>query len=158
MIITFLIPNLLMKKGIVRMKSVSEICEMDKSKIGCVTPNVPGCVVLKLSRNDPPKALVICKAAPKPIANKKKINIFFCFKSTKASRPIFAAREPCDFELSGLHGGIVNEYNPNTRAEHEPKISCMLLDFHPKKSTIHMAAIKPIVPHTRIGGKTFTIS
>ena len=61
----------------------------------------------------------------------------------------------CDFD--GGHAGMVIAYTPKIMADTALKISCMLFDFHPHISTVHMAAIKPIVPHTRIGGKSFTI-
>jgi len=107
-IITFLIPNLCKKKGIVRIKRVSEICEMESNKMGCFTPNVPGCVVAKLSRNDPPKALVICYAAPKNIANTKNINIFLCLNNTKASSPNVFRNDFALFDFIGGQAGIVN--------------------------------------------------
>ena len=40
--ITFLMPKRCRKNGIVRMKSVSEICEIESSRFGCSTPKVPG--------------------------------------------------------------------------------------------------------------------
>jgi hypothetical protein len=91
-------PNLRRKKGMVRMKSVSEIWEIESRRLECFTPNESGSVVLKLSRNEPPNALVICNAAPKNIANKKKTSIFLSLNNTKASRFIVDKNESLFFD------------------------------------------------------------
>ena len=106
---------------------------------------------LKLSKKELPKALVICNAAPKNIANKKKINIFLCLNNTKASNPNEERNDLILFDLTGGQGGIVNAYIPKTNAEAALKINCILVASQLQISTIHIAAIKPIVPQTLIG-------
>src|SRR6478609_2634831 len=110
--ITFLMPNLRRKNGIVRMNAVSEICDIDISRLGCFTPNESGYEVPKSSRNGPPNALVICKAAPSNIANTKKIIIFLLLNNTKASSPNAASILLFTSTLTGGHLEIVNEYTP----------------------------------------------
>ena len=67
--ITFFIPNLFRKKGIVRMNSVSEIWEMDMIMVEYFITNESAYfgIFLKSSRKVSPYILVSCKAAPKNI-------------------------------------------------------------------------------------------
>ena len=106
--ITFLMPKRCRKNGIARMKSVSEICEIDSSRFGCSTPKVPGYAVLKSSRNAPPKAFVICSAAPSIIAKMKNTSICRRRNSTKASSPSAETRLRLPSDFAGGHFGIVN--------------------------------------------------
>lgn len=47
---------------------------------------------------------------------------------------------------------------PNTIAATAPMINWFAFALLPVKLVVHMATIKPIVPHTRMGGKTLTTS
>src|SRR5580658_1846795 len=115
--ITCLIPNFCKKKGMVSINNVSDIWEMDNKRIGCCTPNESGYVTLKLSRNELPKALVICKAAPNNMANRKKMNSCRFLNNTRASRPMEDKKELFLFDCTGGQEGIVKAYSPNTNAE-----------------------------------------
>src|SRR6266496_5520812 len=64
--ITFLIPNLFKKKGMVRINRVSDICEIDKMIVEYFTTNefVNFGILLKSLRKESPYIFVNCKAAP----------------------------------------------------------------------------------------------
>ena len=84
---TLFIPNLLKKNGIVKIKSVSDICEIEIRIFGWLTPKESGYAVRKSCKKVVPKVFVICNAAPSSIAKRKKMNIFLFLNNTKASRP-----------------------------------------------------------------------
>src|SRR6218665_475456 len=158
--ITFFIPNLPRKNGMVRIKSVSDIWETDIRIFGCFTPNVSwnSGVNLKWSINGTPHWLVICRAAPRNIAKTKNITILGCLNRTKASRPSEAASDFFAASLFGGHAGTVNAYNPMTNEATAPTISCVELSVQCIRSTDHIAAMNPTVPQTLIGGTTFCVS
>src|SRR5688572_8425478 len=67
---TFLIPNRLRKKGIVRIKTVSDICDIDMMIVEYFTTKESGPysgTFLKSSRNVSPYIFVNCNAAPRSI-------------------------------------------------------------------------------------------
>ena len=59
MIITFLIPYLFRKKGIVRMNKVSEICATEDRRFGCFTAKLSGYNASKSFKNGTPNVFVI---------------------------------------------------------------------------------------------------
>src|SRR6267154_1497429 len=71
MIITFLIPNLLRKNGMVRMNNVSEICEVHRSKFRCLYPNEAVEVSLIFYNNDTPIAGIKRIATANAVEKKK---------------------------------------------------------------------------------------
>src|SRR3954466_8972347 len=91
------------------------------------------------------------------MANRKKMTILFLLNKTKASSPSELARLLFTADLTGGQAGIVNAYTPSNKPEPALIYNCMGLRLKPHRSTIHIAAINPIVPHTRMGGKSFTI-
>src|SRR6185503_11513725 len=90
--ITFFIPKRRRKKGMVRMKRVSDICEMDNKMFGFFTAKESGYFEVKSARNCPPNAFVICSAAPRNMEKIKKIAILVFLNNTKASSPGEEAR------------------------------------------------------------------
>src|SRR5699024_11396764 len=94
------------KKGIKSMHTTSEICESDSKMFGCWTPNELGKVPLKLARNGPPKALVICSAAPSSIEKIKNTAIFRSLNKTKASSPMADIQDSCFLSGCGGVAGI----------------------------------------------------
>jgi hypothetical protein len=86
---TCLIPNRRRKKGIVRIKSVSEICDIDKIIAGYFTAIVflYASTFAKSWRNVSPYALVNCNAAPRSNANTKNIAVFAFLNREKAFSP-----------------------------------------------------------------------
>src|ERR1700744_4618088 len=107
--ITLLIPNFRKKKGIRRIKRISEIWEMERSKLECRTPKelIYSGFLAKSLMNTLPKALVIWRAAPSSRANKKKISIFLLLNRTKASRPRDENRLGFGPVRTGKQAGIV---------------------------------------------------
>ena len=107
---TCLIPKCFKKKGIARMNSVSDICEMDNRITECFTPkdSANSGILAKLLRKRSPYVLVICNAAPKSIEKRKKIAIFFLLNSTKASNPKAESKDLFS-DLVGRQAGRVNE-------------------------------------------------
>ena len=89
MSMTRLIPKCFRKKGMARINSVSDICEMDSRITECLTPkeSANSGILAKLPKNASPYVFVICKAAPSNIEKKKKIAIFFLLNRLRASRP-----------------------------------------------------------------------
>src|SRR5690606_23212990 len=85
--ITFRIPKRVRKKGINKIKKVSDNCEIESRRLGCCTPNEPGYVVLKSLRNGPPNAFVICNAAPNKSEKMKNSAVFRFLSNTNASNP-----------------------------------------------------------------------
>src|SRR5436190_7808666 len=72
--ITFLIPNFFRKKGIVKINTVSDICEIDIIMVEYFTTKESGPyagIFLKSSKNVSPYIFVNCNAAPNNIENKK---------------------------------------------------------------------------------------
>src|SRR5579872_7184978 len=105
---TFLMPNLCKKKGIVRMNRVSDTWEMESRRLGCFTPNEPGYRFLKSSRKVPPNKFVICREAPRNMAKRKKMTIFRLLKRIKASRPREEDRLLFSLVFAGGQAGSVN--------------------------------------------------
>ena len=87
--ITFLIPNFRRKKGMARMKSVSEIWEIDMMMAGNLTARafLKRSILAKSCRNVSPYALVNCRDAPRSMAKRKNRAIFEFLNSLKASSP-----------------------------------------------------------------------
>ncbi len=85
------------------------------------------------------------------------------WKSLKASSPRDSIRElPFDaFEVG--HLGIVRAYSVRSMLKAADTKSCMYVVWKcasagPAKFTNSMAQMKPIVPHMRMGGKSFMVS
>src|SRR5690606_21020553 len=106
---TFRMPKRVRKKGISRIKKVSEIWEMESKRFGCCTPNESGYVLLKSFKNGLPKAFVICSAAPSNSAKTKNNAVFFFLNNTKASSPSDDTNDFLRVSLrKGGDGGMVN--------------------------------------------------
>ena len=83
---------------------------------------------------------------------RKKINIFFCPSNTKSIQAKRSKQWFFSFtDFTGLHAGILKLHIIKANAETLLNINCMLLDFHPNISTVHMAAMNDCSPN-RIGG------
>src|SRR5690554_6347924 len=79
--------------------------------------------------------------------------------STKASNPIAELQDRCAAGFrTGGEAGTVNEYIPISKPAPAERYNCPAVCVHPIRSTIHMAAMNPTVPQTRMGGKVRTTS
>src|SRR5258707_11313492 len=92
------------------------------------------------------------------MVNTKKMAILFVRKRMNASNPRAETRLFFSVVFMGGQSGMVKAYNPRKRPEAALTYSCIGLAVQPAKSTDHMAAIKPTVPHTRMGGNIFMMS
>ena len=115
------------KNGIVKIKSVSDICEMDMMMVEYFTTKDSGPysgLFLKSSRNVSPYMLVNCKAAPSNMEKRKNKAILYLPNSLKACRPncstipAFLAMVFC-----GGHLGKVKEKSPKIIAAIPPIIN-----------------------------------
>ena len=86
----------------------------------------------------------------------KNMAIFFSLKRLKAFRPSFSTRlcSP-DTGFTG-HLGIVKAKMASITLSPAESQSCTWLWEKPSRSTAHMEAMKPMVPHTLRGGKSLT--
>ncbi|VAU68986.1 Uncharacterised protein [Klebsiella pneumoniae] len=144
----------------VRMNSVSEICEMDIITDACSTIKLPANSgsLSKLCRKVLPNMLVICSSAPSSMEKIKKIAMRLFLNSAKASRPSMVLQL---WFFCWLDTGMVGSVRVNSASSTEsaaPIYSCIWLSSKPAKLTPHIAMIKPMVPQIRIGGKSVTIS
>ena len=110
--ITFLIPNLLRKKGIARMNNVSDIWEIDNMMVDRFTTNESAYsgTFTKPERKESPYILVNCKAAPNIMEKIKNNAILYAPNKVKAFKPN-CSMIPASFEidLGGGHFGNVKE-------------------------------------------------
>src|SRR5690606_38038497 len=107
------------KKGMARMKRVSEICEMEMIMVEyCTTAeSLYASTEPKSFRKVSPYIFVSCSAEPRNIENTKNSAIFFSLKSLKASSPNFWATVALLLiSLGGGHFGRKKEKIPKTTA------------------------------------------
>ena len=160
MSITFFIPKRFMKKGMSKIQQVSLICDNEISMLAWFTPKVSAYsgMLSKLVIKGLAKPLVICKLTPSSMEKKKKMAIFFCLNSEKARNPSWSAMLLRSVPLEVGHVGNVKLYKKRMMLNIPDTTNWFWLGWNPIKSTNHMVQINPIVPKTRIGGKSFTVS
>ena len=109
MSMTFLMPNLFMKKGMSRMHSVSEACEMDIRALEFLTAKVSASsgLAAKERRKVLAYPFVICSEAPRSIENMKKMANCPSLKRLKALSPNASAREVLPSDLPMGQAGMV---------------------------------------------------
>src|SRR5512133_1622953 len=107
--ITFFIPNRRRKKGIVRMKRVSDICDIDIMIAGYLTAtrSLYAGIFAKSWRNVSPYALVSCNEAPSNMAKMKNRAILVLLKSLNAFKPNSSISDFLCPEANGGHFGRV---------------------------------------------------
>ena len=117
--------------------------------------------------------MVTCSDIPNKAENIKNIAIRLSLNKRKASSPSVSASD-CDGLLTKRHCGNVKQYANSNKPKTPDTKNCIyvywnLLAFSIKvkkneplskaaQLTNHIVAMKPTVPNTRIGGKSFTVS
>ena len=126
----------------------------------CCTPNVSAYsgIEPKLLIYGFANPLVICNETPNNIEKMKKIAIFLCLNKVNARNPNASTN---DLVLSPLlvgQAGRVRAYNAYTTPIRAHAKNCPYVSCNPKRSTVHIEQMKPIVPKIRMGGKFFIVS
>src|SRR5476651_1184680 len=117
--ITYLMPNLRRKKGMVRINNVSDVCEIANMLNGNFTAHVfwKAVIFLKSLRKSPPYIFVSCNAAPRNMEKAKNIANFGVLNKLNALKPNTSTSDFFSALFnSGRHLGKVNEYKPNAKA------------------------------------------